>query len=221
MIATPQHSGPDDLVFQPEQRIVFIGDSITDCERRSTCAPYGNGYVSLVRSFVLASRPDLNLTWVNHGIGGDTVRNLRARWQSDAIDVRPDWLFVMVGINDIWRAFDGHPEYAVPIEEYESTLRALLTEAVDRTGCRLIVAEPYLIEPDLDEPQRAATDRYVAVARQIAADFGALSVRTQEAFDRVLAVTKPDDWADDRVHPNLPGHAVIAQEVLRAVGWSL
>jgi lysophospholipase L1-like esterase len=209
------------MLFSAGQRIVFIGDSITDCDRRGAAAPYGDGYVDLVRSLVTARYPERGLTWVNRGVGGDTVRELAARWETDAIDTAPDWLSVMIGINDIWRAFGSDPSSAVPIDEYATTLRALLRRAVDRTGCRLIVAEPYLIEPDRDEPQRAATDLYCMVAREIAAEFDAVNVRTQDAFDDVLRSTAPKDWADDRVHPNRPGHAVIAQAFLRAFDFSL
>ncbi|HEY0003020.1 MAG TPA: SGNH/GDSL hydrolase family protein [Actinoplanes sp.] len=205
------------MIFTANQRIVFIGDSITDCGRRDVAAPYGDGYVDLIRSFVTASHPELGLTWVNKGIGGDTVRNLAARWEADAIGTEPDWLSVMIGINDIWRAFGDRPAEAVPIDEYTTTLRSLLRTAVDRTGCRLIVAEPYIIEPDRTDPQREQTDRYCLVAREIAAEFDALNVRTQDAFDEVLRSTKPADWADDRIHPNRPGHAVIAQAFLRAL----
>jgi lysophospholipase L1-like esterase len=206
------------VIFEAGQRVVFIGDSITDCGRRDRAAPYGDGYMSLVRAFVTAAHPELRLSWLNHGIGGDTVRDLKARWERDAIQARPDWLSVKIGINDIWRGFGDHPEQAVPIDEYATTLRDLLRRAVDATGCRLILADPYLIEPDLDEPQRAQTDSYILVVRKLAAEFDAVHVPTQEAFDRVLASTSPQDWADDRVHPNLPGHAVIARAFLAAIG---
>ena len=94
-----------------------------------------------------------------------------------------------------------------------------MRQAVDRTGCRLIVAEPYLIEPDRGEPQRAQTDRYCLAAREIAAEFGAGNVRTQDAFDAVLRSTVSADWAVDRVHPNRPGHAVIARALLGSLGY--
>ena len=73
----------------------------------------------------------------------------------------------MIGINDIWRAFvPGREAEAVPIDEYERTLRALLRRAVDATGCRLVLADPFLIEADVDEPQRAETDRYARRGRR-------------------------------------------------------
>jgi lysophospholipase L1-like esterase len=209
------------MLFSAGQRVVFIGDSITDCDRRGAAAPYGDGYVDLVRSFVTARQPQLGLTWVNRGVGGDTVRDLAARWDADAIDTAPDWLSVMIGINDIWHGFGSQPDRAVPIDEYATTLRTLLRRAVNRTGCGLIVAEPYLIEPDRTEPQRAETDRYCVVAREIAAESAAVTVRTQDAFDEVLRSTAPADWAGDRVHPNRPGHAVIAQAFLRALEFDL
>lgn len=123
----------------------------------------------------------------------------------------------MIGINDVWRAFDGQPENAVPLAEYEQTLRSLLRRAVDATGCRLILADPYLIEPDRDEPQRAASDRYGEVVAKLAAEFDAVHVPTQQVFDAVLEASAPAFWADDRIHPDLPGHAVIADAFLRAI----
>ena len=93
------------MMFEADQRIVFIGDSITDCGRRDVRAPYGDGYMSLVRALVTARFPAVPLTWVNRGVGGDTVRDLAARWERDAVGERPDWLVVMIGINDVWRAF--------------------------------------------------------------------------------------------------------------------
>ncbi len=206
------------MLFENGQRIVFIGDSITDCGRRDVNAPYGNGYMSLVRALVSARYPQVRLSWANYGVGGDTVRHLAGRWDTDAIAARPDWLSVMIGINDVWRAFGDAPQDAVPIGEYEATLRTLLRQVVDATGCRLILADPYIIEPDRDDPQRAISDRYAAVMAALAAEFGAVHVASQAAFDAVLAVSKPGDWAADRIHPDLPGHAVLADAYLTAIG---
>ncbi|MBA2247312.1 MAG: SGNH/GDSL hydrolase family protein [Chloroflexia bacterium] len=209
------------MMFEQGQKVVFIGDSITDCGRRDAEAPYGNGYVSLVRSFVTAGYPKLGLRWENRGVGGDTVRDLDARWEHDVIAEQPDWLSVKIGINDVWRAFGTNAHEAVPIAEYEETYRRLLRRAVDVTGCRLIVAEPYVIEPDRADPMRVQMDAFGRVARKLAIEFGAVNVRTQEAFDAVLSTTSPHDWADDRVHPSQPGHAVIATAYLKALGFEL
>lgn len=206
------------MLFQDRQRVVFIGDSVTDCGRAGEHAPFGNGYVRLIRALVSARWPERRLTWVNHGVGGDTVRHLSARWELDAVRPAPDWLSVMIGINDVWCAFGDYPEAAVPIDEYEQTLRALVRRATEATGCGLIIADPYLIEPDRSDPRRVAFDRYAAVSAAVAAKAGAVHVATQQAFDRVLEVSAPADWSADGIHPNLPGHAVIADAFLAAIG---
>ncbi|MGN6484134.1 MAG: GDSL-type esterase/lipase family protein, partial [Thermomicrobiales bacterium] len=141
--------------FERGQKILFIGDSITDCGRRDANAPYGNGYMSLVRAFVDARYPELGLTWVNRGIGGNTTEHLLARWEEDAIAEQPDWLSVMIGINDVWRTFDSKGTGAVSIEAYEANLRSLLQQVTDRTRARLIVADPFDIDPDRADPMRA------------------------------------------------------------------
>jgi lysophospholipase L1-like esterase len=206
------------LPFERGQKILFIGDSITDSGRRAEAAPFGDGYVNMVRNFLLARYPELALTIVNRGVGGDTTRNLAARWQADVINQQPDWLSIGIGINDVWRTFGGNRREAVPLPEYEATLRRLLDWTRQATKARLILMEPYLIEPDHSQPMRQSMDMYGAVVDRLAADYGALLVPTQLAFDHVLRYTSPSNWADDQIHPNGPGHMVIALEFLRSVG---
>jgi lysophospholipase L1-like esterase len=205
------------VFFKDGQHILLIGDSITDCGRRGGNAPYGDGYVSLLRAFATARHPEVRLTWTNRGISGNTVRDLAGRWEADALAPRPDWLSVMIGINDVWRAFDGHPDSAVPLAEFTETLRTLLRRAVEETGCRLILADPYIIEPDRDEPQRAMSDKYVTAVAGLAEEFDAVHVHTQRVFDVALESTASREWADDRIHPNLPGHALIAEAYMRVL----
>lgn len=208
------------MLFGNNQKIIFIGDSITDCGRHAA-SPYGNGYVSLVRSLLLARYPDRRLNIINRGIGGDTARDLAARWQQDVIAERPNWLSVMIGINDVWRSYDSNAADAVPLDEYTATLRGLLDQARAASITRLILAEPYMIEPDRTQPMRHQMDAYGAAVRQLAADYGAVLVRTQAAFDAALAHTTPADWAADQIHPNAPGHALIALAFLQAIEFNM
>ncbi len=203
------------------QKIVMIGDSITDAGRREIEPPYGVGYMTLVRSFVTALHPELDLTWANRGVGGDTVRHLDARWTADVVDERPDVLTVMIGINDVWRAFGENVHEAVPEDEYRATLSRLIGAARRDDGPDLYIGSPYMIEADRSDPMRVAMDSRVAIARDVAADVGAIFIDVQAAFDRVLATTSNAAWAADRIHPNQPGHAVIAVEFLRAFGIDL
>ena len=181
------------MLFERGQKIVLIGDSITDADRRGSAAPYGNGYVNIVRSLVLARYPELGLTFVNKGVGGDTTRNLAARWHQDVIAEQPDWLSVKIGINDVWRAFGSNVHQAVPLPEYTATLRDLLDQTRAATRARLILAEPYMIEPDRSRPMRREMDRYGATVRELASAYDAVLVRSQQAFDVVLEHSTPTD----------------------------
>lgn len=207
------------MIFEPGQKIVFIGDSITDAGRRTDPLGNGTGYFNLVRSFVLARYPELGLEIVNRGVGGDTVRHLEARWAEDVIAEGPDWLSVKIGINDVWRTFDRGGEGAVGIDDYESIYRTLLTRTVEATGAKLILADPHIIESDRTNPMRVQMDAYGEVVGRLAAEFGAIRVRTQRAYDEVLKSTDSAAWAEDRIHPGTPGHAVIAVEYLKAIGF--
>ena len=104
------------LLFRPNQKVVFIGDSITDCGRRGEPnAPYGAGYMAMVRNFLIARYPGLNLAFENRGISGNTIRDLKARWEEDVIAEQPGVLSVMIGINDVWRILQNRSAEAVHV----------------------------------------------------------------------------------------------------------
>ena len=244
------------LSFGTGEKIVFIGDSITDCGRRTEQdGPYGRGYVNLARGLLHARYPAHGLTIVNRGIGGNTIRDLAARWREDVLAEEPDWLSVKVGINDVGRLIIGNLADHVPLAEYEATYRSLLRQTPAAANGKLILMEPYVIEPPLrGEPAavsgvsladvqgqfgelrgrgardnallaagwmyfRAYIDAYVAVVHRLAAEFSAILVRTQAAFDAAIEAQPPHVWAADRIHPDTPGHAVIARAWLAAVGY--
>ena len=209
-----------ELLLRPDQKLVMIGDSITDCGRRDgPHAPYGAGYVSMVRNLLIARYPDYGLTVENRGIGGNTVRDLEARWQADVLDERPDVLSVKIGINDVWRFVANRLDEAVGLQEYEATYRKLLRMTKEQCGSQLILVDPYVLETDREDPFRAMVDRYIAAVHGLAEEFDAVSVRTQEAFDNVLVKQPSEFWANDRVHPFAYGHAVIARAFLNAIGY--
>jgi lysophospholipase L1-like esterase len=209
------------MLLEPGQKILFVGDSITDADRRGAAAPYGDGYVGMVRNLLLARYPERRLSVVNRGVGGDTTRDLAARWERDVIAQHPDWLSLMIGINDVWRAFGANTQEAVPLPEYTAILRRLLDRARAATSTRLVLLTPYMIEPDRAQPMRRQMDTYGAVVRKLATEYEAVFVDTQADFDAALQQTRPGDWAADQIHPNAPGHAVLALAFLRAIGFEL
>jgi lysophospholipase L1-like esterase len=214
-----------DLKLQPKSRLVMIGDSITDCGRARPIGEgrgeaLGKGYVSLVDGLLGTMYPSYDIRVTNVGTSGNTVRNLRERWQTDVIDLKPDWLSIMIGINDVWRQFDlpTYTEKHVGIEEYAQTLRELVAEAKPLLK-GLVLMTPFYIEPNPNDPMRAAMDRYGKVVEQIASETGAVFVDSQKAFDRVLEHYYPATLAWDRVHPGMTGHMVLARAFLNGIGF--
>jgi lysophospholipase L1-like esterase len=213
------------LKLPPAARLVMIGDSITDCERARPVGEgrldaLGKGYVGIVNSLLQATVPAHRIRIINMGTSGNTVRDLRARWQTDVVCLRPDWLSVMIGINDVWRQFDSplQSEWHVPLDEYRRTLDELVAETRPRLQ-GLVLMTPYMLEPNRADPMRRMMDAYGAAVREIAARHEAIFVDTQAAFDAVLAHLHPMALAWDRVHPNPTGHMVLARAFLAAVGY--
>jgi len=209
------------LLLQPGDRLLFIGDSITDCGRsrlaveEASDSSLGDGYVHLVHSTLTATYPDYGIRVLNRGVSGDTIRDLKARWKTDVLDLQPAWLSIMIGINDVWRHFDPWQEGGTSIspDEYAQTLEDVIRQA--KPGLHgLILMTPYYLETDREDPIRARMDRFCGVVRQIAAENKAVFVDTQAAFDHALAWLKPTELAPDRVHVNQVGHMIIACALL-------
>lgn len=214
------------MKIEDGQSILFTGDSITDCDRLrpiGTGDGLGEGYVAFVDGLLAACYPERRIKVLNTGFGGNSIIALDARWQRDILDPAPDWLSVMVGINDVGRQFDSPPgPDQVTIDRYETTYRKLLEQT--RQGLRgLVLMTPYIIEPDLSDPRRERTDAYGMVVERLAHEFDAVFVNVQAAFDLYLAHRPAQSLCEDRVHPNKTGHIIIAKSFLTAIqfDWSL
>ncbi|HMG18892.1 MAG TPA: SGNH/GDSL hydrolase family protein [Gemmatimonadales bacterium] len=202
--------------------VLFQGDSITDCGRnRGSAEPnstgaLGTGYPLLVTAAVLAAHADRALRFYNRGISGNKVPDLQQRWTADALDLQPDVLSVLIGVNDFWHKLDLG--YSGTVQDYEAQYAALLDQtrrALPRV--HLIVLEPFVLRcgavtgrwfPEFDL-RRAAAARVAARAR-------ATFVPLQSVFNQRTRSSPPEYWAADGVHPTPAGHAVIAQQWRRA-----
>lgn len=212
------------MKISPGSRVVMIGDSITDCGRVRDAADdspeaLGNGYVAIASALIAVEGAARKITVLNRGISGDTVRDLEARWDRDVLALRPDWLTVMIGVNDVWRAFDERASMralAVSAPEYERVYDALLVRA--RPHLRgLVLLSPFLVQPDRTDHMRTHVDAFSAIVKRLAARHGAFFVDTQAAFDWMLFHMPVAQLAPDTVHPTLLGHTVIANALLTAL----
>jgi acyl-CoA thioesterase I len=210
-----------DLAVQDGQTLLFIGDSITDCGRRDVAAPYGNGYVSLLIELVAARWPERDIRYINKGIGGNRVTDLRARWQDDVVRHRPEWLSVKIGINDLHSYLGGAPDGVSPAlfrELYDS----ILAEAAEAFSPQIVLIDPFYLSTDTSGASFRSKvletiPEYIGVVHDMAAKHGARLVKTHEIFQRQLTCREPDVFCPEPVHPYRSGHLIIAEALLDAL----
>ena len=204
--------------LHPHDRVLLTGDSVTDWGRdREDPTSLGHGYAAVVAALAGARRPDLDLTFLNRGVGGDTSAMLRARWERDALALEPTVVSVLIGINDTWRRYDsGAPTSTAA---YEENLRAMLDATRERLDARLVLVEPFLVPvDDAQHAWREDLDPRIAVVRRLAAEHRAVLVPADGLFAAAASRTGPAHWVSDGVHPTPAGFGLLAEAWLEAVG---
>ena len=151
------------------------------------------------------------------GTSGNTVRDLASRWESDVIALKPHWLSVMIGINDVWRQFDGRDDASIVLpEEFQNTYDRLITRTRPLLA-GLVLMSPYYVPSLETDAMRRRMDEYTAIVRKLAAKHGAVFVDVQAVIDAALTSTGYASIAADRVHPTPEGHRILARAFLGAV----
>jgi lysophospholipase L1-like esterase len=214
------------MLIERNSKLIMIGDSVTDCDRARPVGEglfeaIGKGYVGYVEGLLEVTYPERKLRVINMGLSGNTVRDLSKRWDSDVLQLKPDWLSIMIGINDVWRQFDSPmiTEGQVHLEEYKETLERLVKDTLPKLK-GLILMTPYYMEPNKNDAMRARMDQYGQVVKELAKKYNTILVDTQAAFDELFMHFHPNAVAWDRVHPNNIGHMLLARTFLKAIGYS-
>jgi len=207
------------VLFQAGQKILFQGDSITDASRnREDANSLGGGYAMMAASLLQARHPELGLQFVNKGISGARAVDLADRWQDDCLDLKPDWVSILIGVNDCWRRYDGNDSTSA--EVFEKYLRDIL-ERTRSQGIGIILCEPFVLPcPPDREAWREDIDPKIHVIRKLAREFAAAMIPYDGLFAAQAVLQPPAFWAADGVHPTLPGHALMATEWIKAVAAS-
>jgi len=214
-------------LIKPGQTILLQGDSITDAGRKrepdvasqpNDQPALGNGYAWLAASQLLVDRPNDNLTIFNRGISGNKVFQLADRWQEDCLDIRPDVLSILIGVNDFWHK-QKHG-YEGTLETYETDYQALVARTKEALpDVKLVICEPFLLQVGVvDDSWLPAFAGYRAAAKRVAVEAGAAFVPFQSMFDAAAQIAPPQRWAADGVHPTPDGAALMAHWWLNAVG---
>lgn len=206
-----QRLGDKDSPLMIGERLVFLGDSITEAGNNP------GGYVDLIRKSI-ARRPDLQADVMGAGIGGNKVPNLQTRLQRDVIDQHPTVVFVYIGINDVW-----HNPGGTPIERYEEGLRDIL-QRLQGNGITAILATPSVIGERWDghNAHDAKLDAYAEVSRKVARDFDVQICDLRAAFISYLREHNPDNAGQgfltlDTVHLSKAGNELVAEQASSAI----
>lgn len=205
-------------LIEDNSMVLFQGDSITDAGRsRENDSDLGRGYASMISAWFSAMYPKKNVKFLNRGISGNRVKDLKARWQEDCIDLKPNLVSILIGINDCWRRYDSNDPTSP--ESFERDYRNILNQIRnDLADTKIILLEPFVLPVPEDRKEwREDLDPKIHIVRELAREYNTYYLPLDGIFAQASVLAKADFWAADGVHPTQAGHALIAQKWLELV----
>ncbi len=196
-------------------KILFQGDSITDAGRnRDDFRDMGPGYPKFASEIIREEHPDIDFEFINLGISGDQTKDLVARWRTDCIDIQPDIVSILIGVNDTWH--NAETKTWVTSEVFEGNYRFLLEFIKERTNAKIVLLEQFLLpvpdkmffHPDIDEKIR--------ITRKLAREYADAYVPLDGLFAAACVEKDMYHWSDDGVHPNENGSRFIGSLLAEA-----
>jgi lysophospholipase L1-like esterase len=202
--------------------ILFQGDSITDEGRQQNVLEpndhkgLGNGYSAMIAGQLLLANTGSDIQCYNRGISGHKIPDLAARWDRDAVTLKPDVLSILIGVNDLWHTFAFGSQYKGTIHDYETGYRALIERSQKEIpGVRIVICEPFTTRTT-DEFKTLS--QYREVARKLAEEKHLTFVPFQSLFDEASRSAPGEFWLWDGIHPSAAGHAIMANHWREVVG---
>ncbi len=202
--------------FKKGQTVLFQGDSVTDCQRnRDDISSYGNGYASKIVQIYETLFPENEIKFINKGISGNRVRDILDRYDSDIKDVAPDFISILIGINDVWRRYDRNDPTSVEdfLNSYETLLKKIVS---DFPNIKIMIIEPFLLHGGDDKDiWHEDFDPKLQVVRKLAMQYADYLLPADGIMAREGCKFGPEALAADDVHPTQLGHSIIATEYLK------
>lgn len=207
-------------MLEKNSLVLFQGDSITDTGRTDSADPatsLGEGYPAKIASKLASDYADLGIKVINRGISGNRTWDLIDRWDKDCIDLKPDYVSLLIGVNDTWRGYDSG--MITTAAEYESNMRKLLDRIKNETSAKIILLNIFLLDvtPERAEMHPDLTEKQEVIYRLIK-EYDVTFIDLCKVFDDMVADgTAMEAISADGVHPTDFGHSIIAEEWLKAV----
>ncbi len=196
-------------------RIVFFGDSITDCDRdRNDETSLGNGYVKILADKLRPIYPDMDIDLINKGVSGNEVCDLLARVQRDVIDYKPDAVVIMIGINNVIHKFKYGKEFN--LNQFERDLKALIKKIKD-AGIVVIFLEPFLLPAPDKKRMRPLFNCELEIIHRVCVEMCDEFVAYDEMFNGLCITTPYTVYSADGVHPSFEGSDIIANTAIKAI----
>lgn len=195
-----------------KSRIVFVGDSITECGAGEDEENLGTGYVRILHDYLQTTYPN-SFEVLNKGVSGNRVTDLVERGERDIIEMNPDILSISIGVNDVWRQLDNPNLEQVFPEDFERIYDELLTSVHANANATLVLMEPTIIEEDIQSIGNQKLKAYVEIIQRLSVKYQAMLVRTHRDFITYLTTNSEYPLTIDGVHMNSAGN------MLMTTGW--
>ena len=202
-----------------KKTVLFQGDSITDVNRiRENSAHLGCGYPNLAASAIAYEEPE-KYVFINRAISGDRIIDLQARIKRDIINLEPDIMSILIGVNDVWHEIAD--KNGLSTAKFELMYDMLIDEVKTAVPqIKLMILEPFVLKGEATEKNwiefRGDTAEKAEAARRIAKKYDILFIPLQEKFNEAAKNISPAYWLYDGVHPTIAGHELIKREWLKA-----
>ena len=197
-------------------KILFQGDSITDAGRDySDIHNLGNGYPKYAAENIVEAFPDVNFEFVNLGISGNQTKDLVARLEKDFVEIQPDLVSIMIGVNDTWH--HAADRSWISSEQFEENYRTVLEAIKTRTNAKILIIEPFLVPVEDKLFFREDLDPKIQIIRKLAREYADAYLPIDGLLAAAYLGVEPTEYAADGVHPTEEGARFIADYYLEAV----
>lgn len=197
-------------------KVLFQGDSVTDAGRdRSNPHDMGEGYPKYASAMLTDSFPEIDFEFVNLGISGNRSEHLVERLQKDFIDIQPDIVSIMIGINDVWHYYSNGIE--TTDEAFEANMRRVLSALREKTNAKIMLIEPFLLPFPDKSHMLPDLERKIRILRALAREFADVYLPMDGLFAAASVRVDPHEFSPDGVHPSADGACYIGEQYLRTL----
>lgn len=201
------------------KKILFQGDSITDWFRaKDRDDVLGSNYATMVAGELGLKYPN-KFEFVNRGVSGNRSIDILARTQRDIVTLKPDYMSILVGVNDIWHGLEWNN--GITPERYGIYYDMIITEVRESLpDIKMMILEPFILKGKvaMQNPDAyiGGVKKLAQIAQNVAEKNNIVFIPLQDKFDKMLEFAPVEYWSYDGVHPNAAGHCIIKNAWIEA-----